>query len=187
MEADSQVIELTEESFGYFLKLNEMAFVNFCSPQCVWCQRLAPSWEQFAQITHENNMSVGVGRVNCTAHKDFCKQTQGILEFPTMRWYRSGVAQGPDYSGIRSIQGLVDFAKLRLEMDDNFKHWSTKIVPQGTKLVKASPQSDHLSGSYGTTVLRKSTKDFNGVISVSAPPDDASKAALFVSTVVTKT
>jgi len=43
----AQVLDIA--GFDSFLAENELAFVNFYAPWCIWCQRLHPTWEQFAE------------------------------------------------------------------------------------------------------------------------------------------
>ncbi|WP_264830796.1 protein disulfide isomerase family protein, partial [Klebsiella aerogenes] len=43
------VVDLTADTFDDFMEEHEMAFVDLYAPWCVWCQRLAPTWELFAQ------------------------------------------------------------------------------------------------------------------------------------------
>ncbi len=131
-----QVMELTDQNFEKFVQDHDMAFVNFCcfTPDCVWCQQLAPSWEQFAHIiAHDTHLPMmAVGRVNCTAHVEFCEQTHDIHVQPTIRWFLGGMAQAPDYSGSHSIQGLIDFAKAKLEMDEKFNDWNKNAAEEET-------------------------------------------------------
>lgn len=42
-------IPLDTEGFDDFLKEHHFTFVNFYAPWCIWCQRLEPTWEAFAE------------------------------------------------------------------------------------------------------------------------------------------
>ena len=44
-------VPLTVRSFANFLETHDEAFINFDTPWCVWCQRLAPTWEEFAKAS----------------------------------------------------------------------------------------------------------------------------------------
>lgn len=93
--------------------------------RCVWCQRLAPTWEKFAQEVSKEDMPVGVGTIDCVAQADLCRE-QKIMAFPTLRWYHDGEAVQPDYKMDRTVQALVAYAKRKLEMDEKYKEWFNK-------------------------------------------------------------
>jgi hypothetical protein len=94
----------------------------------VWCQRLAPTWEKFAQEVKSKGMPVGVGKVDCMAEADLCRD-QKIMAFPTLRWYHEGEPVAPDYKMDRTVDALFQFSKRKLEMDEKFKQWEEKANP----------------------------------------------------------
>lgn len=122
--------DLTEADFKSWLQENEMAFVDLYAPWCVWCQRLAPTWEKFAQEVKKLEMPIGVGKVDCMAHANLCRQER-VMAFPTLRWYHNGEAVSPDYKMDRTVQALTGFARRKLEMDDKFKEWEKKAKESG--------------------------------------------------------
>jgi protein disulfide-isomerase-like protein len=122
-------VTLTEENFDAWLKENEMAFVDLYAPWCVWCQRLAPSWEKLAQEVKKEGMPVGIGKVDCVEQANLCRK-QKVMAFPTIRWFHAGEAVSPDYKMDRTVEALMGFAKRKLEMDEKFKEWDKK---QGDK------------------------------------------------------
>ena len=93
--------------------------------RCVWCQRLAPTWEALAQWAKKEKVPIGVGKVDCMAQADLCREEK-IMAFPTLRWYHEGEAMQPDYKMDRTLQALQAFAKRKLEMDEKFKDWEQK-------------------------------------------------------------
>jgi len=124
-EEGQLVVELNKENFAPFLQQHEMAFIDLFAPWCVWCQRLAPTWEKFAQEVRSKGMPVGVGKVDCVEQADLCRE-QRIMAFPTLRWYHDGEPVSPDYKMDRTVQALTGFAKRKLEMDEKFKEWDKK-------------------------------------------------------------
>ena len=129
-EAGAHVVELTEGNWDEFIKANPMAFVDMFAPWCVWCQRLAPTWEKFAQEVKKAEMPVGVGKVDCMAQANLCR-TQKVMAFPTLRWYHEGEPIAPDYKMDRTVQALLGFSKRKLEMDEKFKEWDKKAEASG--------------------------------------------------------
>jgi thiol-disulfide isomerase/thioredoxin len=45
------------------VKEREFAFVDFFAPWCVWCQRLEPTWEKFAEDVEAAALPVTVAKV----------------------------------------------------------------------------------------------------------------------------
>lgn len=117
------------------MNIDYLLSVRYCFPllkscilpleRCVWCQRLAPTWEKFAQQVKNDGMPVGVAKVDCMAEADLCRD-QRIMAFPTLRWYHDGEAVFPDYKMDRTVDNFMSFAKRKLEMDDKFKEWVSK-------------------------------------------------------------
>mmetsp|Transcript_24296 Transcript_24296/g.67351 ORF Transcript_24296/g.67351 Transcript_24296/m.67351 type:complete len:478 (-) Transcript_24296:795-2228(-) len=130
-ELQGHAVELTKQNFPDFMKEHDMAFVDMFAPWCVWCQRLAPTWEKFAQEVQKEGMPIGVGKLDCVAQADLCRE-QKIMAFPTLRWYHAGQAVQPDYKMDRTVQALVAYAKRKLEMDEKYKEWFSKNEHQTT-------------------------------------------------------
>lgn len=123
-------VDLTKDNFKSWLEENQMAFIDMYAPWCVWCQRLAPTWEKFAVEIKQLNMPVGVGKIDCMTHTDLCREEQ-VMAFPTLRWYEQGKAISPEYKMDRTVQAMVGFAKRKLEMSDKFKDWEKGAVARG--------------------------------------------------------
>lgn len=123
-------VELTKDNFKSWLEENEMAFIDMYAPWCVWCQRLAPTWEKFAVEIKQLNMPVGVGKIDCMTYTDLCRDEK-VMAFPTLRWYEQGKAITPEYKMDRTVQAMVGFAKRKLEMNEKFKDWEKGAVDRG--------------------------------------------------------
>ena len=115
----------SKQHFDEFMGMHEMAFVNFYAPWCMWCQRLHPTWEKFAEEVEDEEMPVGVANIDCVAHIDICRDQQ-IQAFPALRWYEEGKYQEPPYKSDRTVSALVSFATRKLELNAKFKDWSKK-------------------------------------------------------------
>jgi len=123
--------DLTEANIDEWLKNNQLAFVDLFAPWCVWCQRLAPTWEKFAQEVAKAGMPVGIGKVDCMAEANYCRK-QKVMAFPTLRWYANGEPVTPDYKMDRTVDALVGYVKRKLEMDERLKDWEKKAAESGT-------------------------------------------------------
>jgi len=117
--------QLDDTNFDEWIKANEMAFVDMFAPWCVWCQKLAPTWEQLAKEVRKERMPVGIGVVDCVKYAELCRKEK-VMAFPTLRWYHDGVMVAPDYKMDRTVTALLGFAKRKLDMDDKFKEWDKK-------------------------------------------------------------
>jgi len=51
-----------KDDFPGFIAENEYVFANFYAPWCVWCQRLGPTWEAFAETVEKQQFNIKVGR-----------------------------------------------------------------------------------------------------------------------------
>lgn len=122
--------ELKNDNFKSWLARNEMAFIDMYAPWCVWCQRLAPTWEKFAQEVKKLDMPVGIGKLDCMVEANLCRDEK-VMAFPTLRWYDKGNAVIPDYKMDRTVQALTGYAKRKLEMNDKFKDWEKGAVQRG--------------------------------------------------------
>mmetsp|Transcript_16005 Transcript_16005/g.37074 ORF Transcript_16005/g.37074 Transcript_16005/m.37074 type:complete len:483 (-) Transcript_16005:185-1633(-) len=129
-EDGEHAMELTKENHREWLDTNELAFVDFFAPWCVWCQRLAPTWEKFAREINSLKMPVGVAKVDCMAEVDLCREEK-VMAFPTLRWYEEGKPISPDYKMDRTVAGMVGYAKRKLQMNEKFKDWETAAVERG--------------------------------------------------------
>ena len=106
--------DLDPDTFKAFLAKHDAAFVDHFAPWCIWCQRLAPTWEKFAKELGERELDVGVGKVDCVAHAQLCKDER-VMAFPTLRWYEKGVAKSPDYRMDRTVEKLVEYAEAKIK------------------------------------------------------------------------
>ena len=122
------VVDLT--TFDDFVKTKDLAFLNFYAPWCVWCQRLHPTWESFAEDVETKKMPIAVGQVDCVANANLC-QTQKIQAFPTLRWFSKGEAVLPDYKGDRTVAALTQFSSRKIDLDDKYKGWEEKAAAKG--------------------------------------------------------
>ena len=114
-------VDLTSENIEEFHNEHELVFIDFYSPWCSWCQKLAPTWDIFANEAFRQQLDVGVGKVDCVAQNELCKEER-IVAFPSLRWFQEGKAIMPDYKGERTVSALLQFARFKIDAyeDDEY-------------------------------------------------------------------
>ncbi len=108
---------MDKESFEPWLARHEYTFVNFYAPWCIWCQRLHPVWEAFAERVEIDNIPVSVVQVDCVENRELCME-QKIQAFPMLRVFKHGQAQTPDYRGDRTVTAFVEYINNILSHDE---------------------------------------------------------------------
>jgi len=119
-EDGEHAIPLTKETIQSFLEENESAFIDFFAPWCVWCVRLHPTWEKFAEEVEREELPVAIGKVDCVAEAALCQQYE-VRAFPTLRWFEKG--QGvAEYKQDRTVPQFMTFSRQMLESNKHVKH-----------------------------------------------------------------
>lgn len=119
-------VDLDPSNFEDFIKTNEMAFIDFYAPWCIWCQRLHPTWEKFAEEVEKEGIPLGVGKVDCVQHANLCRMSK-IMAFPTLRWFENGKPIMPDYKMDRIVSSLKAYSRHKLDMSAKYKDWAKQI------------------------------------------------------------
>lgn len=136
------VTQLDRGTYDEFLKQNDLVFINFHVPWCIWCQRLAPTWEMFAEEVEKENMPLKIGGINCQMYQDLCRRAN-IRAFPTIRWFHKGEATSPDYKMDRTISALVGFSKRKIDVIDRYKDWDKNGKSVGESLGGPKGRPEH--------------------------------------------
>ena len=120
-------VPLTTQTFNDHLSSTDhgLVFVNFYAPWCIWCQRLHPTWESFAEYVEEEEMPLSVVQVDCVENAKLCSD-QRIGAFPTLRWFQDGKAVMPDYKSDRTVSALNSYATRKLDAISRYKDWEEK-------------------------------------------------------------
>lgn len=108
---------LTDKEFLPHLESHDVTFVNFFAPWCIWCQRLEPVWEAFAEKVAEAKIPVSIVKVDCVAEQHLC-MNQKIQAFPNLRLFKKTEPQAPDYRSDRTVAAFVGFLEERLALHD---------------------------------------------------------------------
>ena len=113
-------VAMDERSFEPWLAQHEYVFVNFYAPWCIWCQRLEPVWEAFAEQVEASQLPVSIIKVDCIENRDLC-MNQKIQAFPNLRMFKHSQPQPPDYRSDRTTEALMEFVHARLSLDEQIK------------------------------------------------------------------
>ncbi|KAI5866975.1 protein disulfide isomerase [Durotheca rogersii] len=104
-DAPSDVTQLTKDTFGDFIKSNDLVLAEFFAPWCGHCKALAPEYEEAATTLKEK--SIKLAKVDCTEESELC-QSYGVEGYPTLKIFR-----GPDnitpYSGQRKAAAITSY------------------------------------------------------------------------------
>jgi thiol-disulfide isomerase/thioredoxin len=102
---DPAVLSLTEGNFTSCTDKG-MWLVEFFSPYCPHCKRLAPTWRDLADAERhlQDSSDFHMARVNCIAQGDLCSRNN-ILGYPSIELFRDGT-WAETYEGDRSFDDL---------------------------------------------------------------------------------
>jgi thiol-disulfide isomerase/thioredoxin len=110
-------IPLDTRNYEAWLQRHEYTFVNFYAPWCIWCQRLHPVWEAFAEEIEHQELPISVVTVDCVENRELCME-QKIQAFPMLKLFKHGVFQAPDYRMDRTVQALLEYANQQLAQNE---------------------------------------------------------------------
>jgi len=80
-------------------------FVEFYAPWCGHCKRLAPVWEEAGDLFKDDE-NIEISKMDMTANQMESIQVKG---FPTFKLYKAGNNEEVEYTGPRTLEGLVEF------------------------------------------------------------------------------
>ncbi len=109
-------VNIDNKQFEPWLQAHKYTFVNFYAPWCVWCQRLEPVWEAFAERAEADKLPVSIVKVDCVENRDLCVSMK-IQAFPMLRMFKAGEAMS-DYRSDRTVDAFSEFVKLQLAQDE---------------------------------------------------------------------
>lgn len=112
--ADSQVLELTEETFQDAVeKDNEYLLVKFYAPWCGHCKALAPVFDEVAAKLKEKNITnVRLAKINAEEHSSLSAQFE-VKGFPTLKFFNGEMDEATEYTGGRTSDSMLKWISKR--------------------------------------------------------------------------
>jgi thiol-disulfide isomerase/thioredoxin len=101
----ANVVTLTDDTFDAFVTSERATIVEFFSPRCGHCLRMADAYERAATIL----APMRIAAVDATANVALAKRF-GVRGYPTMLPFVEGRVQ-PKYAGGRSTHDFVALAR----------------------------------------------------------------------------
>ena len=132
-------VPVDEANFQPWIEKYEYVFVDFYAPWCVWCQRLEPTWEAFAEKMAIDQMPVSVIKVDCVTNRQLCME-QKIQAFPMLRLFRHGQPQSPDYRSDRTVEAFTEFINQRVSKDEIVAQMPAEVRAQHEENEKAAKE-----------------------------------------------
>jgi len=106
-------------------------FVMFYAPWCGHCQRLAPTWEQLAEMLNEEDSNIRIAKVDCTTDSKICSE-EDVTGYPTLKFFRLGSSESVKFRGTRDLPSLTTFINEQLRSADEDDQVVSK-VPEPTQ------------------------------------------------------
>jgi len=129
--ANAELKVLTDENFD---QTNEGTWlIKFYAPWCGHCKRLAPTWDELAEVVGSN---WNVAKVDCTVHSAVCN-AQEIRGYPTLKLFRNG-GEGVKYAGAREIPAFIKWVEEQYP-DVPKTAYTPKNAPAETPAATAAP------------------------------------------------
>ncbi|KAF2901047.1 hypothetical protein ILUMI_05103 [Ignelater luminosus] len=134
-DEDVHTIKYDTETFSVELpKKNH--FVMFYAPWCAHCQRLAPTWEQLAEMLNDDkDGNIRIAKVDCTSDSKVCSE-QDITGYPTLKFYKTGSNEGVPFRGTRDLPSLTMFINEQLRSADESEELVNKVPEPPLKLLE---------------------------------------------------
>lgn len=128
-------------NFNSWVGSHKYAFVNFYAPWCIWCQRLEPVWEAFAEEAESKGLTTSIIKVDCVENRELCMEHK-IQAFPSLKLFVDGKPQPPDYRNDRTVDAFMEFLKQRVAVDEQVARMD-KETREAHETRKEAMRNDH--------------------------------------------
>jgi len=103
-----------EEGFNEELRSHDYTLMNFYTPWCKWCKKLAPVYEQaaddFDKIKFTHKIRSKFASINCEKYATVCEKFK-IKAYPTLLIFNNDKPIYPVFAGDRTAEALVQYLK----------------------------------------------------------------------------
>jgi protein disulfide isomerase family A protein 3 len=110
LNADPPLLELGDGNFDTEIENHDIALVKFYAPWCGHCKKMAPDFQEAANILAADDPPVQLIKVDCTVHTKVCGK-HGVSGYPTLKIFRGSAENAEDYSGPRDKNGIIKYMK----------------------------------------------------------------------------
>lgn len=112
------------------LTSEQLSFVEFFSPYCAHCKKLAPTWEQtFREFQPElTELKVQMRQVNCVESGDLCEREE-VFAYPNLRIY-SPVHDRQTGKKTGRLKFVSSFPRSLVRTPENFKKFVKNAVAE---------------------------------------------------------
>ncbi|XP_046734653.1 thioredoxin domain-containing protein 5 homolog [Diprion similis] len=105
---DVHTLQYSAETFPVEIAKKDH-FIMFYAPWCGHCQRLAPTWEQLAEMLNGiDDGQVRIAKVDCTVDATICSDND-VTGYPTLKFFKAGGSKGIKFRGTRDLPTLTTF------------------------------------------------------------------------------
>eukprot|EP00741_Cyanophora_paradoxa_P005270 tig00000865_g5109.t1 len=107
---DAPVVEaLGMKNFDTRTLGSKVWLLDFYSPTCPHCVKLAPTLDQLAVIARKEGLNAGIGKIDCSVERRLCRRFQ-VRSYPTIIFLDAD-KRTYTYEGSRSLEDLLRFMK----------------------------------------------------------------------------
>ncbi|EJD06699.1 thioredoxin-domain-containing protein [Fomitiporia mediterranea MF3/22] len=119
--AASNVIELNPDNFDDFIGKGKPALVEFFTPWCGHCKKLAPVYEELANAYAHAKDKVVIAKVEADGVGKPLGKQYGVTGYPTLKWFNVDGGESEIYEGARNLEALATFVTQRSGVKSKIK------------------------------------------------------------------
>ncbi|KAK8790998.1 hypothetical protein WA158_005629 [Blastocystis sp. Blastoise] len=103
----SYVNQLTPETYATLTKEKKDILLEFYTPTCIHCQKLALTIDKLA-YTWTNEPKVSIAKINCLQYDRFCDNYK-ITQYPTFKFFKGDNSKTPETVDNPTVDTLMTF------------------------------------------------------------------------------
>ncbi|XP_026473312.1 thioredoxin domain-containing protein 5 homolog [Ctenocephalides felis] len=127
-EESPYTFQYTKENFQEGIGKNNH-FIMFYAPWCGYCQKLAPTWNQLAEMLNSDEHSrVTIAKVDCTTDNEVCSQ-HDVTGYPTLLFFKLDTEEPVKFKGTRDLPTLTAFINEQIGANEPLDVESIPHIP----------------------------------------------------------